>query len=104
MINSIFLEVVMAPSFTEKALEILTKKKNIRLIQIDDINKNDYHELDYKKVLGGLLVQDRNEILLKDEWKVVTKRQPTKEEMEDLLFAWKAAKNIKIQWDNNSKK
>ena len=49
MINSIFLEVVMAPSFTEKALEILTKKKNIRLIQIDDINKNDYHELDYKK-------------------------------------------------------
>jgi len=95
MINSIFLEVVMAPSFTEKALEILTKKKNIRLIQIDDINKNDYHELDYKKVLGGLLVQDRNEILLKDEWKVVTKRQPTKEEMEDLLFAWKAAKNIK---------
>ncbi|ASW44458.1 MAG: bifunctional phosphoribosylaminoimidazolecarboxamide formyltransferase/IMP cyclohydrolase [Clostridiales bacterium] len=95
MINSIFIEVVMAPSFTEEALKILTQKKNIRLIQIDDINKNNYNALDYKKILGGLLVQDRNELLLKDEYKVVTKKQPTREEMEDLLFAWKAAKNIK---------
>ncbi|MDD2446296.1 MAG: bifunctional phosphoribosylaminoimidazolecarboxamide formyltransferase/IMP cyclohydrolase [Tissierellia bacterium] len=95
MINSIFLELVMAPSFTEKALEILTKKKNIRLIQIPDINKNDYKNVDYKKVLGGLLIQDRNGILLNDEIQVVTNKKPTEKEMEDLMFAWKAAKNIK---------
>lgn len=97
MINSIFIEVVMAPSFTDEALDLLTKKKNIRLIQVDDINKNDYdyNIVDYKKILGGILIQDRNQALLNDDYEVVTEKQPTDEEMEDLMFAWKAAKNIK---------
>lgn len=92
-INSIFIEVVLAPGFSEEALEILTKKKNIRLIQIDNIEK-EIQESDMKKVYGGLLVQDRDDILLLDDMEIATKRCPTDKEMEDLLFAWKAAKNI----------
>lgn len=94
-INSIFIEVVMAPSFTDEALEILKKKKNIRLLIIEDILDGEYRELDMKKVLGGFLVQDRNTILFQDEVKVATDRQPTEEEMKDLEFAWAAAKAVK---------
>lgn len=94
-LNSIFIEIVIAPSFTEKAIEILTEKKNIRILEIKDILDRKYKELDMKKVLGGLLVQDRDTILLKEELQVVTKRNPTEEEMEDLLFAWKVAKTVK---------
>ncbi|HAE91611.1 MAG TPA: bifunctional phosphoribosylaminoimidazolecarboxamide formyltransferase/inosine monophosphate cyclohydrolase [Tissierella sp.] len=94
-INEIFIEIVMAPSFTEKALEILTQKKNIRIMQIDNIIDRKYKELDIKKVLGGLLVQDKDRILLNEEIKIVTKNQPTEKQTEDLLFAWKAAKSVK---------
>ena len=93
-INNIFIEVVMATSFSEEALRILTQKKNIRLLSIDDIGQNDYTEFDLKKVLGGLLVQDRDTLLLNDDMETVTDRIPTKEEIRDLLFAWKTAKNI----------
>ncbi len=94
-INSIFIEIVMAPSFSYEALEILKKKKNIRLIQIDNIMDNDYPEYDLKKVLGGLLVQNRDTFLFNEgDLKVVTRKTPTKEEMEDLIFAWKSAKNM----------
>ncbi|WP_313758656.1 bifunctional phosphoribosylaminoimidazolecarboxamide formyltransferase/IMP cyclohydrolase [Tissierella sp.] len=94
-INEIFIEIVMAPSFTEKALKVLAQKKNIRILQIDSILDKKYKELDIKKVLGGLLVQDKDSILLNEEIKVVTKNQPTEKQMEDLLFAWKAAKSVK---------
>ncbi len=94
-INEIFIEIVMAPSFTDKALEILTKKKNIRIMKIENIIDKKYKELDIKKVLGGLLIQDKDNVLLGEELKIVTKSQPTDKEMEDLLFAWKAAKSVK---------
>ena len=94
-INEIFIEIVMAPSFTEKALEILRQKKNIRILQIENIKDKKYKELDIKKVLGGLLIQDRDLLLLGEELEVVTKTKPTEEEMKDLLFAWKAAKSVK---------
>lgn len=93
-INKIFIEVVIAPSFSKEAIEILTSKKNIRLIQIEDISKVDYPEWDLKKTLGGLLIQERDNILLHEEVKVVTDRRPTEEEMEDLYFAWKSSKHI----------
>lgn len=95
MINDIFIEVVVAPSYTDNALEILKSKKNIRILKLDNINNKNYRAYDMKKVLGGILVQDRNQLLLKDELKVVTDRKPTEKEMEDLLFAWKAVKNVK---------
>lgn len=95
MINNIFIEVVVAPSYTKQALEILKSKKNIRLLELKDIMKNDYKSYDVKKVLGGILVQERDTVLLKEDLEVVTKRKPTEKELEELVFAWKAVKNVK---------
>lgn len=94
-LSEIFLEIVIAPSFTDRALEILTQKKNIRILQLKDILDKEYNELDMKKILGGFLIQDRDNILLNEEIQIVTKRKPTEKEMEDLLFAWKVAKSVK---------
>ena len=93
-INKIFIEVVLAPSFSKEAFEILSAKKNIRLIQIKDIGNRDYPEWDLKKTLGGLLIQERDNILLSEEWEIVTERHPTEKEIKDLFFAWKSAKHI----------
>lgn len=94
-IDKIFIEIVIAPSFSNKALEILTRKKNIRLMTLDNIlqGHNDY-AVDIKKVSGGILVQDVNR-KLKDEVEVVTERIPTANEMKALEFAWKVCKHTK---------
>lgn len=93
----IFLEIIIAPSFTDEALEILTQKKNIRLLKLPNCAKaNTKGTLDMKKVVGGLLVQELDtEIMDEDDLKCVTKRQPTAEEMEQLKFAWKIVKHVK---------
>lgn len=93
----IFLEVVVAPGYDEEALEILKTKKNVRLLELKDIdvpqNENAY---DLKKVNGGLIVQTIDSKLLDEkELKVVTKAQPTNEQMEDMMFAWKMVKFVK---------
>ncbi len=94
-INNIFLEVVIAPSYSEKALEILTKKKNIRILELSNSAKNDYLSLNVKSVLGGILVQERDNKLLENEYHCVTNREPSQEELNDLMFAWKAVKHTK---------
>jgi len=96
-INKIFIEIVIAPSYTEEALEILKGKKNIRLLQLPDIKaRRDASTYDMKKVYGGLLVQDYDETLFAEEnVKVVTKRAPTDEEMKGMLFNWKVVKHTK---------
>lgn len=93
-INETFIEVIVAPSYTKKALKVLKEKKNIRIMELAHIEKQDYG-MEFKKVLGGILVQDRDEKLLDGEVKCLTNRKPTDKEMEDLLFAWKAVKNTK---------
>ncbi|MBS5794770.1 MAG: bifunctional phosphoribosylaminoimidazolecarboxamide formyltransferase/IMP cyclohydrolase [Clostridiales bacterium] len=95
--NKIFLEVILAPSFTKEALDILTKKANIRLLTLDNIDKKQPKSaFDIKKVSGGILVQDiNNELLDENNLKVVTKRKPTDKEMEDLIFTWKIVKYAK---------
>lgn len=95
-INKIFIEIVIAPSFSEAALEILMKKKNIRLMTLDQILKP-YAEtaMDIKKVSGGILVQDLNRSLFEGELEVVTERIPTENEVKALEFAWKVCKHIK---------
>ena len=94
--SQIFLEVILAPSFSPEALEILTQKKNIRLLQLDNILKTDKTAFKAKTVLGGLLVQNLDTLLLPEEgFKVVSKRQPSEKEREDLLFAWKVVKHTK---------
>lgn len=96
-INKIFVEIVIAPSFTQEALEILTQKKNIRLLKLADISRKlPEGALDMKKVSGGLLVQDiDNELYNESDIKVVTKKQPTAEELETMKFAMKVVKHTK---------
>ncbi|MHC1721958.1 MAG: bifunctional phosphoribosylaminoimidazolecarboxamide formyltransferase/IMP cyclohydrolase [Aminipila sp.] len=94
--SKIFLEIVIAPDFTEEAMEILTQKKNIRLLKLESILKKTEGQIDIKKVSGGLLVQDTDDILFdEEEMKVVTDRIPTEREMEDMTLAMKVVKHIK---------
>ena len=94
-INEIFIEIVVAPSYTERALEILKSKKNIRILKLDNIaSTRSSSIMDLKKVNGGLLIQDSDRLLL-DDLKVVTRERPDAETMEDLLFAWRVVKHIK---------
>ena len=96
-INKIFVEIVIAPAFTAEALEILTAKKNIRVLRLPDIAKpNTKDMLDMKKVAGGLLIQERDiGVLDEAELKVVTEKAPTEAEMADLKFAMKVVKHTK---------
>ena len=95
-INEIFIEIVIAPSYDNDALEILSLKENIRLLELPHIEKNEYNTLALKRTLGGMLVQDRNtKIFNKDDIKIVTKKKPTYAEIEDLYFALKAVKETK---------
>jgi phosphoribosylaminoimidazolecarboxamide formyltransferase/IMP cyclohydrolase len=89
-----FVEVIVAPSMLAGVEEIVAAKKNVRLLVTGDFPAGATPRLDYKKVNGGLLVQDADLALL-DNLNVVTKRQPTASEMADLLFAWKVAKHVK---------
>ncbi len=95
IMSPIFLEVIVAPSFSEEALAILTKKKNLRLLQLSNISKRDYTSPKAKTVLGGLLIQDMDQQLLDGELKYVTQRRPSEKELEDLLFALKVVKHTK---------
>ena len=95
LMSPIFLEVIVAPSFSEEAMAILGKKKNLRLLQLPHIEKHDYTTPKAKTVLGGLLIQDMDLKLLEDDLKVVTERQPSEKERGDLLFAWKVVKHAK---------
>ncbi|GHU64549.1 bifunctional purine biosynthesis protein PurH [Clostridia bacterium] len=96
-IGKIFVEIVIAPSFTEEALEILTRKANIRLLTLPRIEKQaPTGSIDVKKVDGGILVQDiDNELFEEQEIKVVTKKQPTAAELEDMKFGMKVVKHVK---------
>ena len=89
-----FVEVIIAPSVSEQAQEVLSEKKNVRVLACGEWNVEDIDRLDFKRVNGGLLVQDAD-LQLHHELKVVTRRAPTDKEMEDLLFTWQVAKFVK---------
>lgn len=95
VIDAIFTEIILAPSFTKDALELLEQKKNRRLVQIKQFpGKSD--SLTYRSIFGGAVYQEQNSMtIVEDELNVVTKRQPTDEEMKDLRFAWKVVKHVK---------
>ncbi|KZY31855.1 bifunctional phosphoribosylaminoimidazolecarboxamide formyltransferase/inosine monophosphate cyclohydrolase [Alcanivorax sp. HI0044] len=91
-----FVEVIIAPSATDEALAITAAKKNVRVLVCGEIQGPTEGGLDYKRVNGGLLVQDRDiGMITEGDLKVVTKRAPTEAEMHDLIFAWKVAKFVK---------
>ncbi len=95
-LSKIFLEIVIAPSYSDAALDIIKGKKNIRIMQLEDIGRKAETDIDIKKVGGGLLIQDAD-LLDFDmaDIKHVTDKKPTEKEMKDMLFAWKVVKHVK---------
>jgi phosphoribosylaminoimidazolecarboxamide formyltransferase/IMP cyclohydrolase len=89
-----FVEVIIAPKVSQAAIDAVAAKKNVRLLECGQWSGEPESRLDFKRVNGGLLVQDCD-LDLYNELKVVTKRKPTDEEMADLLFAWRVAKYVK---------
>ena len=89
-----FVEVIIAPSVSQAAIEAVAEKKNVRLLECGQWSDSPNRRLDYKRVNGGLLVQDCD-LELFNVLNVVTKREPTDEEMADLLFTWRVAKYVK---------
>jgi phosphoribosylaminoimidazolecarboxamide formyltransferase/IMP cyclohydrolase len=102
IINRQFVEVIIAPSVSDEARQVLESKQNVRVLVTGDwsstctVNGSILRGFDYKRVGGGLLVQDKDTgIVLPSAMKIVTKRSPTEQEWADLLFAWKVAKFVK---------
>ena len=95
IMKSGFMECVMAPGFAKGALKMLKAKKNLRLVQIKLSDLKD-SEFDFKKVHGGLLLQDKDvKKISANDLKVVTKKKPTKIQIESMLFGWQVIKNVK---------
>ncbi len=89
-----FLECIIAPAFEKEAVGLFKDKKNLRLLELADIEP--VVETEFKHVSGGLLLQDKDlETLNMNNLKVVTKKKPTKKELESLIFGWKVAKHVK---------
>ncbi len=95
IIDKQFVEVIIAPSVAEGVSEVVAAKKNVRLLVCGEWQSSSA-ALDFKRVNGGLLVQDRDLGMIESsDLKVVTKRQPTEDEIRDMLFTWKVAKMVK---------
>ncbi|MCH4531907.1 bifunctional phosphoribosylaminoimidazolecarboxamide formyltransferase/IMP cyclohydrolase [Staphylococcus haemolyticus] len=93
-LHAIFLEVVIAPRFTDEALDILTKKKNIRLLEIDMTIDN--REEEFVSISGGYLVQDKDNFeVAKEDMKVVTEKAPTDDQWDAMLLGWKVIPSVK---------
>lgn len=92
-----FIECIIAPGYDKKALEILTRKKNLRILEAGRYKEDvSIADLDVKKIMGGALFQERDvKDIEKDNLKIVTKKRPTKYEMDSLYFAWKVVKHVK---------
>lgn len=95
IIDRQFVEVIIAPVVSKSAIEIIEAKQNVRLLECGEWGTS-ARSMDYKRVNGGLLVQDRDfGMVIETDLKVVTERQPDAQQMSDLLFAWKVAKFVK---------
>jgi phosphoribosylaminoimidazolecarboxamide formyltransferase/IMP cyclohydrolase len=95
--SELFLEIIIAPSFSTEAFDLLAKKKNLRLLELPELGKvNNISGCDLKKVSGGLLIQDLDQAQLNPaDLKIVTKRQPTAAELKELQFGWQVVKYVK---------
>ena len=96
-IAGMFVEVVIAPGYSGEALEVFKTKKNVRVLQTPELGDNNSAGFDFKRVVGGMLIQDRDSTSDEDfrDFKVETKRKPTDQEIADLKFAWKVCKHVK---------
>ncbi len=100
-LSEIFLEIVLAPSYSQEALDILKEKKNLRIMVIEGLDKfkgkeenNSFARMDMKRISGGILIQEEDEQLIEKE-EVVTKKEPTEDEKQDMIMAMKVVKHIK---------
>jgi phosphoribosylaminoimidazolecarboxamide formyltransferase/IMP cyclohydrolase len=95
IVDSQFVEVIIAPSVSHDAEKIISEKKNVRLLHCGELTQS-LATFDFKRVNGGLLVQDRDlGMITRDNLKIVSQRQPSDTEISDLLFTWKVAKMVK---------
>ena len=97
IVSSGFVECVIAPGYENKAADIFKKKKNLRLIEVEDFSSlKNVEVFDFKKVCGGILIQEKDSKELNaEELKVVTKKKPTEEQLKSLLFGWIISKHVK---------
>ena len=95
MINKVFVEIVIAPGYDTRALEMLSNKKNLRVLQIGEINPKT-PKIEYRYIDGGLLIQESDvSTITENELITVTEKKPSKSELADMLFAWKVVKHVK---------
>ncbi len=95
-IHPLFTEVIIAPEFSDESIELLTKKKDRRLVKVDFEKFKSLMDVDFRTVIGGVLVQDTDKTLFANEdFRIVTQREPNEEELAGLLFGWKVAKHVK---------
>jgi phosphoribosylaminoimidazolecarboxamide formyltransferase/IMP cyclohydrolase len=95
-LNENFVELLFAPGYGESSLEVLQSKPNVRIIEDAEQRKGNVGERDMRRVLGGMLVQDRDSDLEdRSTMDVVTKQKPTEDQWGDLLFAWKVCKHVR---------
>ncbi|MDQ2069644.1 bifunctional phosphoribosylaminoimidazolecarboxamide formyltransferase/IMP cyclohydrolase [Natronospira bacteriovora] len=91
-----FLEVMIAPGFSREALSVLAEKKNVRVLATGEWPEAAHPQHEFKRVAGGLLIQDRDiQIVSEDALTFPSKRQPTEQELTDLMFAWRVARFVK---------
>jgi len=91
-----FVEVIIAPEVSDDARDALAAKQNVRVLCTGELGATDAQAVDYKRVSGGLLVQDRDHgSVTENDFRIVTKRHPTQGELSDLLFAWRVVKFVK---------
>ena len=94
-ISKVFVEIVLAPSFTKEALEIFSAKKNLRVLEVGNIKPRE-KLLEVRNVVGGIIVQETDtSVIQKQDLKTVTTTSPTDSEVETMLFGWKVLKHIK---------
>ncbi|MGL5624977.1 bifunctional phosphoribosylaminoimidazolecarboxamide formyltransferase/IMP cyclohydrolase, partial [Cetobacterium sp.] len=94
-LSALFLEIVIAPGYEKEALEIITQKKNIRVMKLE-LNSNIVNKKKITSVMDGALIQEFDEKnISKDELVCVTDRKPTEDEIEDLIFNWNVVKHVK---------
>jgi len=96
-LSNLFLEVIIAPGFSKESLDIFGKKKNLRLLEIKNLDKSiERKGMIYRSVVGGFLSQERDvKMIPKSEWKIVTMKKPTEEELKSMEFAVKCVKHVK---------
>ena len=94
-ISKVFVEIVLAPAFTKKSLEIFSKKKNLRVLEVGNIQSRE-QLLEIRNVVGGVIVQETDtSILSEDNLQVVTENKPSDNDMNTMLFGWKVLKHVK---------